>query len=49
MAGRLRFLLNGQTGRATGQAPFDWKKLWIFLAVVFGIFLFLVFVAIFAR
>jgi predicted RNA-binding Zn-ribbon protein involved in translation (DUF1610 family) len=33
-----RFLLNGQTGRATGQAPFSWKKLAVVLAIA-GAFL----------
>ena len=31
-----RFLLNGQTGRASGQAPTSWKKVLVALAVVFG-------------
>ncbi|MBC8356674.1 MAG: hypothetical protein H8E66_32260 [Planctomycetes bacterium] len=30
-----RFLINGQTGRATGQAPTSWKK--VFLAIIIGI------------
>ncbi|MCA9154636.1 MAG: hypothetical protein R3C99_14565 [Pirellulaceae bacterium] len=34
-----RFLINGQTGKATGQAPFSWRKL---IAVIAGIFLILV-------
>jgi len=29
-----RFLLNGQTGRATGQAPISWKKVIVALAIV---------------
>jgi hypothetical protein len=33
-----RFLLNGQTGRATGHAPFSWKKLAVVLAIA-GAFL----------
>lgn len=28
-----RFLLNGQTGRATGQAPTDWKKIGMVFAI----------------
>ena len=27
-----RFLVNGQTGRATGEAPFSWKKLLLIIA-----------------
>jgi hypothetical protein len=34
-----RFLLNGQTGKAFGQAPFDWKKILIPLAIAGGILL----------
>jgi hypothetical protein len=34
-----RFLLNGQTGRATGQAPFSWKKLVILCGILGGILL----------
>jgi hypothetical protein len=29
-----RFLVNGQTGRATGQAPVSWKKVFAAIAVV---------------
>jgi hypothetical protein len=29
-----RFLVNGQTGRATGQAPVSWKKVAAAIAVV---------------
>jgi hypothetical protein len=36
-----RFLVNGQTGRATGQAPVSWAK--IFMAIVIGILILLVF------
>lgn len=31
-----RFLVNGQTGRATGQAPTDWRKVWLFVALIVG-------------
>jgi predicted RNA-binding Zn-ribbon protein involved in translation (DUF1610 family) len=34
-----RFLINGQTGKAFGQAPFDWKKILIPLAIAGGILL----------
>jgi len=29
-----RFLVNGQTGRVTGQAPVSWKKVFAVSAVV---------------
>jgi hypothetical protein len=29
-----RFLLNGQSGRATGEAPFSWKKLVVLLGIL---------------
>lgn len=29
-----RFLINGQTGRCTGQAPFSWKKVLVFVAIL---------------
>ena len=28
-----RFLINGQTGRATGHAPLSWKKLIVAMAI----------------
>jgi hypothetical protein len=39
-----RFLLNGQTGRATGQAPFSWKKL-VILCGILGAILLLILLA----
>lgn len=42
-----RFLLNGQTGRASGQAPFDWVKLWLIAGGLIGLLLFLVLVGMF--
>ncbi len=36
-----RFLVNGQTGRATGQAPVSWLKILLLAAVIFLILLFL--------
>lgn len=38
-----RFLINGQTGRATGEAPLDWKKM--VLVAIAAIIAFLLFVA----
>lgn len=34
-----RFLLNGQTGRYTGNAPFSWRKLFMVLGIVAGVIL----------
>jgi hypothetical protein len=43
-----RFLVNGQTGRVTGQAPFSWKKVVAVSAVValLAFLLFLIFLAV---
>ena len=32
-----RFLLNGQTGKATGTAPSDWKKAALIIVVIAAI------------
>jgi hypothetical protein len=40
-----RFLINGQTGKATGQAPTSWKK--VVMAVVIAILILLVLLALF--
>ncbi|HUT90954.1 MAG TPA: hypothetical protein VMY37_15740 [Thermoguttaceae bacterium] len=40
-----RFLINGQTGRATGQAPVSFKKILIAVATAVLVFLFLLFLA----
>lgn len=37
-----RFLVNGQTGRATGQAPTSWRKILLVAGLVLAVLLFLV-------
>ncbi len=39
-----RFLINGQTGRSTGQAPTSWRKVLLIIGIVLAILLFFVFV-----
>ena len=36
-----RFLVNGQTGRATGQAPVSWSKIFVVAAIAIVVFLLL--------
>jgi predicted RNA-binding Zn-ribbon protein involved in translation (DUF1610 family) len=44
-----RFLVNGQTGRATGQAPTSWTKVGVAVAIALGVALLLAAVAALAR
>ena len=44
-----RFLMNGQTGRTTGHAPFAWGKLWWLVAIVAAVVLVFFLLALAAR